>query len=225
KPLDFEENQEIEKQKFLEISPKIKGNLTFGSGNALIFQPSEPLKPDIEYVVTVRLDRLYENVPKEFKTYTFSFHTLKPNFKVTLGDLQSYSKEWQYLEASLETSDLISLEKAKQLVSVLQQNKNLSLKWPEETGDGRFFNFRIDSIQRKKENSEILIKWDGKPIASENKGEETFKIPGQDQFKVIKLSTSLAPQAILRINFSDPLMANQNFAGLVAIENMQNLRY
>lgn len=225
KPLDFEENQEIEKQKFLEISPKIKGNLTFGSGNALIFQPSEPLKPDIEYVVTVRLDRLYENVPKEFKTYTFSFHTLKPNFKVTLGDLQSYSKEWQYLEASLETSDLISLEKAKQLVSVLQQNKNLSLKWPEETGDGRFFNFRIDSIQRKKENSEILIKWDGKPIASENKGEETFKIPGQDQFKVIKLSTSLAPQAILRINFSDPLMANQNFAGLVSIENMQNLRY
>src|SRR5690606_6616383 len=96
----------------------------------LIFQPSEYLKPDTEYTVTVKLDKFYEDISKEFKTYTFSFHTITPNFKVDIGKLQSYSKQWQYVEASVETSDVISLEKAKQLVSVSQDGKKLKLKWP-----------------------------------------------------------------------------------------------
>lgn len=226
KPLEqFEMSQELSVNDYLKISPKIDGKLVIENGNTLIFVPSENLKPDTEYSVTVKLNKLYDDIPKEFKTYTFSFRTIKPNFKVDIDKLQSYSKEWQYLGAALEASDVISIEKAKQLVSVSQNGQNLKLKWPTEATDGQYFSFRIDSISRKMEDSEILIKWDGKAIGAENQGENTFKIPGQNNFTIVDVSSTLAPQTLLSINFSDPLMVNQDFSGLVTIENTQNLRY
>lgn len=185
----------------------------------------EYLKPDTEYRVTVKLDKFYEDISKEFKSYTFSFHTITPNFKVDIGKLQSYSKQWQYVEASVEASDFISLEKVKQLVSASQDGKNLKLKWPSESTDAKYFNFTIDSINRKVDDSEIQIKWDGKPIGAENKGENTFAIPGQNNFTIVDISSTFAPAALLSINFSDPLMENQDFAGLVTIENTNDLRY
>ncbi len=226
RPLEqFEMSQELSVNEYLQISPKVDGKLVIENGNTLIFVPSKNLKPDTEYSVTVKLNKLYDDISKEYKTYTFSFRTIKPNFKVNLVKLQSYSKEWQYLEASVEASDFISIDKAKQLVSASQNGQNLKLKWPAEIADGQYFSFKIDSISRKMEDSEILIKWDGKAIGAENRGENTFKIPGQNNFTILNVSSTLAPQALLSINFSDPLMVNQDFSGLVNIENSQNLRY
>ena len=225
-PLEqFEMTQELKADDYLKISPKTDGKLAIENGNTLIFVPSENLKPDTEYVVTVKLNKLYDDISKEFKTYTFSFKTIKPNFKVDIGNLQSYAKEWQYLEASIEASDVISVEKAKQLVSASQNGQNLKLKWSAEVADGQYFSFRIDSISRKIEDSGILIKWDGKSIGAENRGENTFKIPGQNNFTILNVKSTPAPQALLSINFSDPLMVNQDFAGLVTIENTKDLRY
>ena len=108
RPLEqFEMAQELKADDYLKISPKVDGKLAIENGNNLIFVPSENLKPDTEYSVTVKLNKLYDDVPKEFKTYTFSFKTIKPNFKVDIDKLQSYSKEWQYLEAAIEASDVI----------------------------------------------------------------------------------------------------------------------
>ena len=226
KPLEqFGLTQVLSPKEYINISPKTEGKLIIENGKTLIFQPLEYLKPDTEYTVTVKLDKFYEDISKEFKTYTFSFHTITPNFKVDIGKLQSYSKQWQYLEAYVETSDIISLEKAKQLVSALQDGKKLKLKWPSEAADARFFNFTIDSISRKIDDSQILIKWDGTPIDAENNGDNTFAIPGQNNFTIVDISSTLAPAALLSINFSDPLLENQDFAGLVTIENTQDLRY
>lgn len=220
----FELTQEIDK-KYLNISPSTEGSLTIENGRTLIFTPTEYLKPDTEYTVTVKLNKLYDDVEKGFKDYTFSFKTITPNFKVDLGKLQSYSKKWQYLNGYLETSDVITLEKAKKLVQVKQGNKKLKLQWPSEEGYAKYFNFTIDSIQRKMDDSEIEISWNGDAIDAEIKGENIFKIPGQNNFTVIDVESTLSPQTSLAINFSDPLKENQDFAGLVTIDTLQNLRY
>tara|TARA_R110002072_G_scaffold22615_1_gene79293 strand:+ start:112924 stop:118491 length:5568 start_codon:yes stop_codon:yes gene_type:complete len=225
KPLDqFDLTQEIPSE-YLKISPKTEGKLLIENGRTLIFQPSQYLKPDTEYTVTVKLNKLYEDVSYEFKNYTFSFKTFTPNFKINVGNLQSYSKQWQYVNGSLQTSDYISLENVKKLISVKQANKNLNIKWDSEGGDALYFNFTIDSIQRKMDDSEIDINWNGKPIGAKTKGENKLKIPGQNNFTIIDVKSTAAPQASLSINFSDPLKDNQNFAGLVTIENAEDLRF
>lgn len=224
-PLEqYELTQEIP-AKYLTISPSIKGKLFIENNTSLVFKPETHLEPDTEYQVTLKLDELYDDLDKEYKEFSFSFKTLQPNFKINLGNLQSYSKEWQYVTGTLEASDVIQFQKAKQLVEASQNGKNLSIKWQEDAKDANYFSFTIDSIQREIDDSQIEISWDGKAIKAENKGENSFAIPGQNNFTIIDFKTSLAEQSSLSINFSDPLNENQNFKGLVSIKDQNNLRF
>jgi uncharacterized protein YfaS (alpha-2-macroglobulin family) len=224
-PLEqFEFNQELPSE-YIHVSPKTRGTLFLENGRTLVFKPEKYLNPDTEYTVTLKLHKLYEEIDKAYREYTFSFKTITPNFKIDLDNLQSYSKKWQYVNGTLEASDVITLENAKKLISVSRGNKALKLSWSSDAGLAKYFNFTIDSISRAIEDTEIKISWDGKPIAAENKGSTNFKIPGQNNFTIVDLSSSLSPQASLAINFSDPLMEDQDFAGLVVIENANDLRY
>ncbi len=226
KPLEqYEVTQEIPSE-FLKISPKTEGRLIVEHGRMLVFQPSEKLISDTEYTVTVFLDKLYDDVEKGFETYTFSFKTLATNFKINLGDLQSHSKEWQYITGVLEVSDVIPSEKAFQLMTVVQEeNEKIHISWPSEVNEAKYFNFKIDSISRKNDDSQIKITWNGDAIKAKNNGMDTITIPGQNNFKVVDVKSVVSPQASLSINFSDPIKENQNFEGLVVIENTTNLRY
>ncbi|MGO4913537.1 alpha-2-macroglobulin family protein [Leeuwenhoekiella sp. W20_SRS_FM14] len=220
----FELSQQIPSE-YLIINPKTEGTLYIENGTTLIFQPEKNLKPDTEYSVTLKLNRFYENINPEFKSYTFSFKTITPNFKINLGNLQSYSKEWQYLTGSVETSDYISLEDARKILRSHQEQKALHIDFPSENSEGTFFNFTIDSISRKVENSQIRISWDGKAIQSSTQGQSTLNIPGQSNFTIVDVVSALSPETSVSVNFSDPLQMDQNFDGLVQIDSLTNLRY
>jgi len=225
KPLEqYELTQEIPSE-YVNISPKVNGKLLIENYRTLLFKPEKHLEPDTEYQITLKLEELYDDLKDEFKTYQFSFKTIQPNFKINLGNLQSYNREWQFVTGTLESSDVISPNNAKQILEASQGGKNLKIKWPEETNSTDYFRFTIDSIQRKTEDSEIEIVWNGKPIKAENEGKNTFPIPGRNNFKVIDLKTSLAERSSLSINFSDPLNENQDFKGLVTIKDQNNLRF
>ena len=85
-------NQEVS-EKFFSISPSINGKLSAVNSRSLLFQPSKNLEPNKEYTVTVYLGKIYNNIPSEFKTFTFKFKTIEQNFSVTTTSFQSYSKE------------------------------------------------------------------------------------------------------------------------------------
>jgi len=69
-------NKEIS-QRFFSISPTIEGKLIALNSRALFFQPSKKLEQNKEYTVTVYLGKIYNNIPSEFKTYTFKFKTIE----------------------------------------------------------------------------------------------------------------------------------------------------
>nr|WP_298924668.1 MG2 domain-containing protein [uncultured Allomuricauda sp.] len=220
----FELAQELPTE-YLKITPKVEGKLAIENGRELTFQPSEYLKPNTEYVVNLSLGKLFENIKSDFKNYTFSFKTITPNFKINLGNLQSHSKNWQYLTGTLEASDILSAEKINSVLSVAQGENNVPVKWDNVSEDARYFTFKIDSIPRKTDDTELIINWNGKDIGADNNGSEKYAIPGLNKFIVIDAKTSTAPNAALTLNFSDPLKKNQNLNGLVTIENAQSLRY
>src|SRR5690554_3550954 len=85
------------------ISPHVSGKLIVINKHALLFKPDETLEPSTEYTVTVKLNKIYKDIPKELANYTFQFKTITPNFTIVTNNLQSYSKEWQYVEAVLRT--------------------------------------------------------------------------------------------------------------------------
>ena len=220
----WEIGQEIT-DNILKIEPKVQGKLLVQNAHALVFKPDESLQPDTEYTVTIRLDKIYKNQPKEFGSYTFQFKTIAPNFNVTTNYLQSYSKKWQYLEAVLKSADVIDIKDAKQLVEATQNGKKLKLQWNESEGKSRVFEFKVDSINRLIEDSDILIKWNGKAIKSDNSGQKKVMIPGVNNFTIVNLEVVQNPEQFLSINFSDPLKKQQNFDGLITIQNSKNPKF
>ncbi len=220
----WEIGQEIT-DNIVSIKPNVQGNLLVKNKHALSFVPDESLKPDTEYTVDVKLGSIYSDIPSEFKTYTFQFKTITPNFNIVTNNLQSYSKEWQYLGGVVKSADIISLENAKQLIEASQNGKKLNVVWNESYPNSKYFEFKIDSIHRQLEDNEIEIKWNGKAIKADNSGENTVAIPGKNNFTITKVDVIQTPEQYLSINFSDPLRKQQNFDGLVTIQNTTNPKF
>ena len=201
---DWISNQEIS-EKFFSISPSVSGKLSAMNSRSLLFQPSKNLDPNKEYTVTVYLGKIYNNIPSEFKTFTFKFKTIEQNFSVTTTSFQSYSKEWQYIEGVVKTADILTLENAKNLVSAKQKNKQLPIKWQGLDSVSKQFQFIIDSVQRFEDDSKVLISWSGNSIDVKNSGENAFIVPGKNNFSILNVDVIQSPEQHLNINFSDPL--------------------
>ena len=171
---------EVEKEidgEILTISPAVSGTYFSKNAHHLTFVPDEPLKADTEYSVKLNLGKLYPNIPAGFSDYTFQFKTITPNFSVSTTDLQSYSKDWQYLEGVINMADVAYLTDVKEIIEAKQNNKSLKIKWDEDLLTAKSFLFKVDSIQRFTEDSEILVRWDGRSVKSKNKGESGLYIP------------------------------------------------
>ncbi|MFY9242478.1 MAG: MG2 domain-containing protein [Polaribacter sp.] len=209
----------------LSIEPFVNGKIKTINKHAFIFTPDEDLDPETAYAVTIKLSEIYKNTPKEFEKYTFEFKTITPNFIIRTEALQSYSKEYQYLEGVLNSSDIITLENAKKLISASQKNLQKNILWNESFQTGKVFEFKIDSIQRFVEESKLEITWNGKAIKADSKGEKEIVITGKNNFKVIDVKINNTTEQYISINFSDALKKQQNFDGLVVLQNEKNPRF
>jgi uncharacterized protein YfaS (alpha-2-macroglobulin family) len=221
---DWEVEQELDAG-LIKTQPYIQGTLKVANKHSIVFTPDEALEPATTYGITMQLGDIYKDVPEEFSSYTFEFKTITPSFTIMTNNLQSYSKEWQYVLGELRSSDVISLDDAKQLVTAKQDKKELNIAWLDVPQPSRYFEFRIDSIKRNIEDSKVDIRWDGKAIKAENKGENYIIIPGKNNFSIVETNVYQNPEQYLSINFSDPLKKQQNFSGLVTIQNVKNPRY
>ncbi|GAA3593619.1 MG2 domain-containing protein [Flavivirga amylovorans] len=220
----WEMGQEIT-DPIISIKPHVQGKLMVANKHALLFTPDKPLQPDTEYAVTIKLNDIYKDIPKDFKAYTFQFKTITPSFSIVTNNLQSYSKNWQYLEGVIKSADVISLDHAKQLVKASQNGSNLNIVFNETNEKSKVFDFKIDSINRLTDDSDITVSWNGKSIKAGNKGENKIIIPGVNNFTITKTDVIQSPEQHLLINFSDPLKKQQNFDGLVSIQNAKNPKY
>ncbi|WP_375237777.1 alpha-2-macroglobulin [Aurantibacter sp.] len=216
KPLDLN---------LISILPKVGGIITAKNDNSFLFTPNTTFKADTEYTVTLLLDKMFPKIESDLSEYVFKFKTKKPNFSINTKNLQSYSREWQYLLGELKSVDVISPNQAKELISASQNNNDLKIEWNESNDLATYFEFKIDSIKREINDSEINVKWNGSAINADNKGENTIAIPGKNNFKIINVEVLQQPEQYLSINFSDPLKKEQNFDGLVNIQKSKSAKY
>jgi uncharacterized protein YfaS (alpha-2-macroglobulin family) len=221
---NWKADQEISSD-LISIKPFVNGKIKTLNKHAFVFIPDENLDADTEYTVTIKLNELYKNITQEFKNYTFQFKTITPNFSIQTKSLQSYSKEYQYLEGIVNSADVISLENAKKLLSTSQKGTLKKIVWNESYKNSRVFEFKIDSIQRFEDESKLEINWNGKSIDADSKGENEIRIPSKENFKVLSVKVYNENEQYISVSFSDALKKQQNFDGLITIENMPTPRF
>jgi alpha-2-macroglobulin len=214
-----------------DISPSVDGKVVALSGNTIAFIPEKKLKAGTEYQVTLHLDKLIE-LPKktdddktDLSDFNFTVKTVKQDFTINTLDVQSYSKEYQYLNCVLKTADDIDLETAQKLVEASQNGNKVKIKFDKTPSSGKEFKFIIDSIQRLDSESNLEIAYDGNDFDIDQKGKMDFPITAINDFKIVKVDIPDDNNQQVLINFSEPLEKGQDFKGLVAIQNTNNLKF
>ncbi len=226
---DWKINQELDSDLF-DISPSVDGKVVALSSNTIAFIPKKKLKAGTEYQVTLNLDKLITlpkkgDDDKDLSKFNFTVKTVKQDFIVNTLDVQSYSKEYQYLNCVLKTADIIDVETVKKLVLASHNGKNLTIKFDKAASSGKEFKFIIDSIQRLSDASNLEISYDGSDFDIDQKGKMDFSITPINEFKIIKVEIPDENNQSVLINFSEPLEKGQDFKGLVAIQNTNNLKF
>jgi hypothetical protein len=199
-------NQVLDDDLF-DISPSVNGKVVALSNNTIAFIPEKKLESGTEYQVTLHLDKLNPKVAekdKEHSNFNFTVKTIKQDFVVNTLDVQSYSKEYQYLNCVLKTADNIDFETAKKLVEAEHNGNDLKIIFEKSNAVGKEFKFRIDSIQRLDIASNLEIKHDGNDCDIDQKGTIDFPITALNEFKVIKTEMQEGNNQSLSINFSEP---------------------
>ncbi len=224
-PIEAWDNGDVLDDNLFKVSPKVSGKVVALDNRTIAFVPEKGFKQNTEYEFTLKLKDIVKDIPEDIETLTFFVKTKEQLFNIYTNELQSYSKEKQYINGQLSSSDIISLDVVKQLVSVKRGKENIKVKFDATPTEGTFFNFKIDSIQRFKEDSELEISWDGSKFDIESKGENKITIPGKSNFTVLNTVVKNNNKPIIEINFSDPIERGQNFKGLVVLEGDNNLKY
>jgi alpha-2-macroglobulin len=220
---DWKVNQELDDDLF-DISPNVHGKVVALSTNTIAFIPKEKLESGTEYQVTLKLSKI-TTVKKELEDFNFTVKTVKQDFVINTEDVQSYSKDSQYLNCVLKTADEIDFEDARKLVEAEQDGDDLEIVFDKTQTSKTEFKFKIDKIKRLDKESIVEIKYDGDNCDIDQKGTIEYKIAAKNDFKVMKVEVPDGINQTLEINFSEPLQKNQDFSGLVNIQNTSNLKY
>jgi hypothetical protein len=194
---------------WVTLDPSATGKLTVLDGQTISFLPEKPLKQDTEYEVKFQLGKVKE-VASDLKEFTFHFKTIAQDFIVSTEPVGSYTGDYQYINGTIRSSDIMELEKAKQLVVARLNGNNLAVKFPNTNALGKFFEFKIDSIKRPIEDEKVEIYWNGSSIGVDDKGENTITLPGKNSFSVTDIELVNEEVPYILINFSDPLKKSQN---------------
>ncbi|HOZ74748.1 MAG TPA: MG2 domain-containing protein [Flavobacterium sp.] len=220
---EWKVNQVLDNNLF-DISPSVDGKVVAISANTVAFIPDKKLDANTQYQVTFHLSKVVV-LPEKLSQFHFTFKTIKQDFIIATNDIQSYSKDYQYLNCTLKTADELDFESAQQIISATQKDNKLKIKFDKSAKEATEFRFVVDSIRRYVEDTTLEIAYDGNDIDIDQKGLIKFPIAGKDNFKVIDVEVPDNSNQTLLINFSDPLQKGQNFDGLVAVEGAENLKY
>ncbi|GAB1308235.1 MG2 domain-containing protein [Urechidicola sp. KH5] len=208
---------------YYSVSPKIKGELKVVNKQQLRFIPNTKLKSNTDYSFRLEINKLYKEIPKELSFYEFIVKTKEQDFRIETGSIQSYDDKWQYVSGIIQTADIVKLEEIKQIVTAFYLNKATIIKWDIISPSN--FSFKIDSIERQPEDKMLTLAWDGAPIKVNKKGKQQLLVMGKDKFDLLEISVVQSPEQYVALSFSNALLKQQNFEGLVQIESQSSLSY
>ncbi|MCF8218122.1 MAG: hypothetical protein K9J21_03965 [Bacteroidales bacterium] len=200
------------------FSPEIKGKAFWIDAYTVEFRPKEYLEADQIYNAEFYLSELTD-VPKDFSTMEFSFRTTAQSMEVKINNLKflpGKQVKWLTLSGKILTADVEDVKNVRKILTAEQDSKELDISWT-STESSKVFNFKIDSIQRKKLPEELKLTWDGDEINAEEKGIKSIDITPLGDFILRNLKVTQQPEQKIILEFSDPLDPGQDLRGLIEI--------
>ncbi len=209
-------------QKIFTISPEIPGKVVLVGSRTLDFIPDKALPSGQFYTANVNLDQLTQ-VKVGFEEFKFQFSTFEQELDVDLYGFESYNEfelRYQKYVASVSTQDYVESYLLKKSISVTLDGKALNFKL-EEDGTNQW-ELVVDSIKRKDIAQELIIKWNGKAIRSNDAGSRKVKVPAIGDFTVQNVNIFDEDDQYVEIRFDDPISQSQDLEGLIRVVDQKD---
>lgn len=213
-------------QSVFSFKPAIAGKTFWISSRSIEFVPDKPLQSGQLYHGSFHLSELMQ-VKDELKVLPMTLQVIKQSFRIETGNLKPYDEvaptRYKY-EGVLWTADVMADEDVERFVIATQQEQSLTIQWQHFPDESKHV-FIIEDIQRKEEDDEMVLTWNGQTQNIDIQGVEKVEVPGLSNFKLIDMKVFHLPEQYLQLTFSEVLKPGQNLAGLITIDNKRNLKY
>lgn len=221
---EFSEATQEANSKIIKIKPSVKGVISWLDERTLEFRPDNPLKNDTEYQVTVALDKVYNNIPRNLHSYTFTFRTIKQAMDFRVNGLEFYNdnlRNDRRISGIVLTADFAKTDKIKETISATQFNNKLDITW-NSTADGRTHTFWIEGVKQTDETENVIISSTGASIEVHGISSTSVEVPPKGVFRVLSHNIVQSPEQCIEIRFSEPLDPDQNLQGLIQAAGINN---
>jgi uncharacterized protein YfaS (alpha-2-macroglobulin family) len=214
---DVEAGAEIKEQVF-SFSPSVKGKAYWLDNRTIEFIPEAGgLKRGQVYKAEFALGKVVKNVEKRLKKFPFLFkvESLTMDFGSIVLDIPEPEKV--NIRGEVRFSEAVAPETLKSAIKAGSLPVEVA-----KTDDQTVLRFAIDNISKQKNESEIKISIDGKPLEAEESLQKSVKIPASGVFAVLSTELVSEPENALKICFSEPLSSTQDLNGLITVPELNS---
>ena len=212
-------------ESLFSFSPDIEGQAYWLDQQTIEFRPNKKLSSGQAYEATFYLEKLVE-VPDDFKEMVFGFMVMHQSINVDFKgikpiDLNDFSK--QEVFGTVRTNDVSDVADLESCFTASQNGNKLNIVWTHQKGS-KIHEYTITNVKRGQKENFVLLSWDGEAIGVNSEDEKEIRIPPLGEFSVIQASVVEEPGLYFSIQFSDPVNATQDLAGLVYLSSGHELR-
>ena len=199
-----------------EFNPAIKGKTEWTDETTLVLRPSHLLDPGKTYTGELYLHKL-GNVKDRLKVFPMRLQTLRKDFSITTGTLESSPGGDQYtLNGEITASDYIEPSEIERSLEAKLDKKKTEITWDHSVN--LVHKFTVTGITRSDRTRELLLAWDGTSSGIKQKGSTVVSIPPSGEFAVLDVKTQMGENPGIDIIFSDPVDDSQELEGLIYLE-------
>ena len=215
-------------QSILRFEPALNGQIVWEDLQTIRFEPDGYLKSGTAYLATVNLKPLFDHLPSGAQSFEFDFRTRDQFIKVEVEGLHAPNPNklsQQEIKGVLQTADFAEAAAVEEVLQAEQSKRKLPVRWSHGP-DGTRHEFYIQEVNRREEATQVFLSWAGQPLRLDTEEKISIDVPALGDFKVTNVQTLAGQEQCIKIHFSDPLLSDQDFSGLISLDNYSgNFRF
>ncbi len=207
------------------VSPSVNGKAVWQDEKTIVFTPTDNFNANQQYVFQINVGSLHDNVPKEFRSFSFAVRTIRQDAAIREAGWDTPSKEdytQQTYKGTVLTADAEEALKIEPLLQASIQGQNLKVTW-NHNPNGLIHDFTISGIERNSTEQKMEIQFDGTAIGADEVIKREVKVAPLSSFRVHDIYFGNDEDFFFIINFTDPVLATQNLGGLITIDGYDDV--
>lgn len=203
----------------VEIYPSQECSVTIENSSTISLKPKTSWEKGQSYRVRVNLEKIFH---KEEPEFLFDLFVKRQAYFIKLGEFQAISSTDPSTYNLYGTLHLVQPEDLSLLQSGLmasQEGENLKIIISNSTIENTY-NFVIQGVVRKNQNSTISVNFEGNLIGAKNNTNVSFSVPRLNEFTILDIVSPGVSGVPYKIIFSDVISSTQNLEGLFTIEGV-----